>query len=90
MSIHTDLAVQELSKEIDRLTAMRDSLLTTPYIAASTKAKATHSSDEHPSVKKTSLSPETKKRIADAQKRRWEKIKKGASATSKVAAKSSK
>jgi hypothetical protein len=90
MSIHTDLAVQELSKEIDRLTAMRDSLLTAPYVAAPTKspkAPAAETAAPAPAPTKVPLSPETKKRIAEAQKRRWEKIKKSAAAPAKAAAK---
>lgn len=83
MSIHTDLAVMELSKEIDRLTAMRDSLLTAPY-ATPTKTTV---GEIAATLTKTPLSPETKKRIAEAQKRRWAKLKKGASTPAKTSMK---
>ena len=89
MSIHTDAAVRELSKEIERLTAMRDSLLTSPVANKTSKASTNHKTNQSssaPGVHRP-LSAETKKRIADAQKKRWANLKKkSGSATSAKAA----
>ena len=91
MSIYTEAAVQELSKEIERLTAIRDSLLTSP-VAPKTKvaappAKTTApATTAKPAPAKKPLSAETKKRIADAQKKRWAKIKKSTASPAKAAA----
>lgn len=84
MSIHTEAAVRELSKEIERLTAMRDSLLTSPTgVPASIKSKAAAT---RPTTTKP-LSAQTKKRIAEAQKKRWADLKKAAAAPAKATAK---
>ena len=76
-------AVIELSKEIERLTKMRDALLegsaeTIPVYAVTTARSATPKKSTP--AKKRTMSPAVRKRISDAAKARWAAKKKSSAA----------
>jgi hypothetical protein len=76
-------AVIELSKEIERLTKMRDALLEgSPETVAAHTATAAISSAPKKSApaRKRTMSPAVRKRISDAAKARWAAKKKSSAA----------
>jgi hypothetical protein len=70
----------EIDLEISRLEQARTLLAgeTTPSAKTTAKGKTTSSSAAVPRKKKRNLSPEGRKRIAEAVRRRWELQKKAA------------
>jgi hypothetical protein len=75
-------AVTELSKEIERLTKMRDSLLEGSLEVPVHNATAANSAAPKKSspAKKRTMSPAVRKRISDAAKARWAAKKKSSAA----------
>lgn len=77
MSIET--IVSEIDAEIARLVKVRALLATTGKVAKLAEGKAAKAVKATKKAgKKRVLSPEARKRIADAQKKRWAKVRKEA------------
>jgi hypothetical protein len=69
--MNAEAMVVELNAEIDRLTQARDLLTGTPSPAPQTRRTAAKSPTVAKAAKKSGMTPEGRKRIADAMKKRW-------------------
>jgi len=68
----TDSIIAQIDAEIARLTQVRSLLANTGKIAATVTERKTRKASTKVKGKKTRvLSPEARKRIADAQRKRW-------------------